>query len=431
MTSSEWTPVAEALRDRGLTNYAAAKRLKVSQATLASWLAGHTRPNLEYLPAIANLTGLSLWSVHRAFGYLPNDVASPLVGVIEVEDRQIELLERQRELLDEMQKWTTVSIDRAGFTPIARAVGLIQTLEIPIEITVRPNLKGREYPLASHTLIFIEAIDNSTSTKRIQALINEGPIGRHLAALGARWRTRPNQFAATRSSLVLEIPDYERDRTPNETFSVDEPRSFIFCGTPYAHAELMGAVVAEAIGYGFVNMRTKTNQLRDLSIDVTNSDLGHYMNLELKHMKDTPSIIDRRVTSCTYVGAADNRVLEDLATSHPQLHFVRVKTGKHMRSFGANFWDLTEESVLEFDTILDSAFEAIEPAQQTLVVMPDDLFELDQDSSSNDTDSRRALADRITDWTISSAESFVRRELRIEPNQMKSSLLRDGRTTRD
>ena len=78
-------------KQRHLTQAQLAERLNLSQSTIASWENGTRRPDLDFLPTIANFYGIS---------------ADKLLGCTLSEDRPTVISESERQMLDKARQLT-------------------------------------------------------------------------------------------------------------------------------------------------------------------------------------------------------------------------------------------------------------------------------------------------------------------------------------
>lgn len=363
----EWRDeIGTVLRDRRISNNAAAQAVGVSPATFASWMNGVTRPGVEALPAIADLTGLALWRVYKLAGYLPESYA-PATAVIQA-------VKRQRDLFAEMQRWTEFSLEVTGLSAAARAAGFIIDHDPGWQVTIRPNIKGVEYAVASNTILGLERSRARTESLHQARAQLEAAIGPKLAGLGAIWRNRQVPGWEPQPDLMLEVPEHERSRVPGTAPTTHLPSSIIVAGVPYAHAELVGSLIAEAADYGYVNTKTEVCARYGLGMGASREEVAQSAGtLLLENLRPTPDRdLGRTVWTCTYPEALELGLAELRAIDGAQCHLVYVEAQPRLTAYGAKLWGYPEQACTEMAQKLNKLASKLGPAKCTVVSIPDE-----------------------------------------------------------
>ena len=132
-------------------------------------------------------------------------------------------------------------------------------------------------------------------------------------------------------------------------------------GCPYAHAEYIGALLADALGYGYIDVRYSV----PLSLDRTPADpevIGARLEFA-RHLSDNESAIRRNVWSLT-----DYRVLPEIMSdlkAAPVGCAVYVRSEDELLERGAEVWNVPPDEMLrsnvgtiESDRVADVAMLA-------------------------------------------------------------------------
>jgi transcriptional regulator with XRE-family HTH domain len=383
----EWCEeIGAVLRERRISNNAAAQAIGVSPATFASWMNGATRPGVEALPAVAELTGLALWRVHKLAGYLPENYA-PAVAVIQA-------VKSQRDLYLEMQRWAELSLEATGLSAAARAVGLIIEHDPTWQITIRPNIKGIEYAIASNTILGLERSHPRAEPLHQARTRLDSAIGPRLAALGVTWRNRPVPGWDPQPTLTMEVPEYERTRAPGRAPLPGLPPSIAVLGVPYAHAELVGSLVAEAVDYGYLNTKTEVCVRYGLGMGADRGEVARAAGVMLReNLSRLPGhALDRIVWTCTYPEAFGADLEELFTAGRSQHHVVYVRAQPKLTMFGAQLWGYPDAVCTAAAERLDKLAAKLGPDHCTVVEIPDESVSTGDD-----------LQDRVADAAVGAA----------------------------
>jgi transcriptional regulator with XRE-family HTH domain len=362
----EWGEVIGAvLSERRISNNAAAQAVGVSPATFASWMNGATRPSVDALPAIAELTGLALWRVYKLAGYLPSDY-SPAAAVFQA-------VESQQSLYAELQRWAEFSLAVTGLSPAARAVGLIVGHDPTWQLTVRPNIRGTEYAIAANTLIGLERSRPRAEPLHHARADLEKAIGRELVMLGAIWRDRSVPGWENRPALLLEVPEHERTRSRGQAPAAGFPPTIGVVGVPYAHAELVGSLLAEAIDYGYINTKTEAAIRAETGMGAGRDELARAAAEMVRENLNTsrPRALDKTIWTCSHPEAIQ-RAEGLFDAADPRTHFVYVRAGARLIEFGADVWRYPAHVCQDAAHRLDGIAERLGAGRCTVVEIMDE-----------------------------------------------------------
>jgi hypothetical protein len=241
-------------------------RPPVARATFYTWFAPGSVPKqafLECIPAFAKIFKVPEHVLWQAAGVFPPELRafSALASVA-------------RELRRENQDLAK-TLAESGLSTIGEALVLDRILlaELDYHVRVWPVVRGESHPLHLHSWIILEPISDPGSKRRPRTVrlervsadkrrsyIREEVIGEGLwRTLGLKWRDRlPGEFAHLGPApLFIEVPGEERNRLAptdavHEMLAVDR---VLVLGAPWSHAELMAALLADALGFGSVDLR--------------------------------------------------------------------------------------------------------------------------------------------------------------------------------
>ena len=239
----------------------------VSRATMYAWFGnGGTPPKqslLECVPAFAAIFLVPEYELWQAAGILPPPMDASLAIASTVHDLRAAHRRMQKTLANN-------GLSTAGE---ALVVDRILHAKLDYRMQVWPVVRGRTKPLHLHSWIALQPLPESESTRRHATQILQGlppnerrrylrhtVIGDGLwRTLGLNWRTNiPDEFAEFGPDpLFIEVPVEERNRKPPPeplypALSIDH---VVVLGGPWAHAELMAALLADALQFGSWDLR--------------------------------------------------------------------------------------------------------------------------------------------------------------------------------
>ncbi|MCM3844672.1 hypothetical protein ND486_00500 [Pseudonocardia sp. DR1-2] len=255
----------------------------VGRATFYTWFNHQEMPKqsmLEYIPAFAKVLAVEERTLWAAAGVLAaDDQLAPTLGAVA---RDIRLAyRRMRKVLSEN------GLSTAGE---ALVVDRILHRQLDYRMTVWPVVRGTTVPIHLHSWIVLEPIERIDSTRRLTTSVLEradpGDRRRYLREevvteglwrrLGLKWRNRlPAEFSHLGDRpLFIEVPVEERGRTIDDdreagssgAGSVDGVRTpapspgtrvprLLVLGAPWSHAELMAALLADALRFASWDLR--------------------------------------------------------------------------------------------------------------------------------------------------------------------------------
>lgn len=164
-------------------------------------------------------------------------------------------------------------------------------------------------------------------------------------------------------------------------------------GCPYAHAEYIGALLADALGYGYIDVRYSV----PLSLDRTPADpevIGARLEFA-RHLSDNESAIRRNVWSLT-----DQRVLPEIMSgleTAPVGCAVYVRSEDELLERGAEVWNVPPDEMRELRAMLDDLVASAEWPVLT-VVMPDELLRSNTGTIESDRVADVAMLAAVDVW---------------------------------
>lgn len=237
----------------------------VSRATFYTWFRESARPSqsiLECIPAFAAILDVPEYEMWSAAGVLTSETEAALaLGSVAHDLRRA--YRRMRKTLSEN------GLSTAGE---ALVVDRIMHYQLDYRITIWPVVRGTDLPLHLHSWIVLEPIPRAESTRRVpttilqdatpdqrRRFIREEVITEGLwRTLGLKWRDRmPEEFEHLGGEpLFIEVPVEERGRPPSPDPAPGTTLDrLLVLGAPWAHAELMAALLADALRFGSWDLR--------------------------------------------------------------------------------------------------------------------------------------------------------------------------------
>ena len=216
---------------------------------------------LECVPGFAALLGVEEYELFAAAGLLPPGLDAPLT--IASAARQVRQASRLiARVLNE------AAVPSSGEAIIADR---ILHHKLDYQVSIWPVVRGHSRPLHLHSLIALRPLEPDHSKQRKKtADIERLPLDerrdhiRHNVisdgiwrSFGMMWREADAQWNLGRVPLTIELPIEERNRTPLDdvVFPDLSTSRILVLGPPWAHAELMAALLAEALRYGSMDLR--------------------------------------------------------------------------------------------------------------------------------------------------------------------------------
>jgi hypothetical protein len=389
--------VSDALARKGLSVNAAAEYLGVRNITLKRWLDASAPPQLPLLDKFAELTGLTRGVQLELGGVLPPEMNA--------EAHAIQVTSELRSVVGAI----TDVVARAGelaFSDVgARLAGILLSHEgADLQVTLRRAYRGHRYPVHLSTYVGVQrlhadAYDDTGALRRRVTQI----VGESARALGARWREQdPHDWPPPRPNLILNVPQHERPRPPSTALSAAP--NILMLGCPYAHAEYIGALLADALGYGYLDVRYSVPTPLDLDPAdpaVTTARTQFVCELaanETATLKHVWSVADHRVLP----GVIGALIEADVAC------VIYVRSDDRLLARGSEIWNVPPEEMRRLRTTLDGLVETA-PWPALTLSLPDEL--LTENSPDHEIDRDRiadvAMLAAVDAWRYMNSYGFV------------------------
>jgi hypothetical protein len=329
---------------------------------LKRWLAGEVPPQLSRLASIAELTGVSHAVQLELGNVLPPELRS--------EAHAMQVADELRGAIGEVAEMVSRAAELAFSDAGARLAGiLLADSGSPLQITLRRAYRGIRYPIHLSTYVGVESIGREDyNDEELRGLVTR-IIGQSARVFGARWREQEaHDWPPPRPGLILNVPQHERPRPPASSALQAVP-NVLMLGCPYAHAEYIGALLADALGYGYIDVRYSV----PLPLDRTPAD---------------PVVIEARVDFARQLAAADSatrrnvwsltdhRVLPEMMSvlkDAPVGCAVYVRSEDRLLARGGEVWNVPPDEMLELRSALDALVASADWPVFT-VVLPDELL---------------------------------------------------------
>jgi transcriptional regulator with XRE-family HTH domain len=353
--------IQSALERREITVNSAAGRLGLRNSTLKRWLAGEVPPQLSRLAQIAELTGISQAVQLELGNVLPPELRSE-AHAIQVTD---DLRNAIGQVADVVSRAAELAFSDAG----ARMAGiLLADSERPLQISLRRAHRGQRYPVHLSTYVGVESTDDDHDAEGLRRQVT-GIIGQSARAFGARWREQDaHDWPPPRPDLILNVPQHERPRPPAPTAAQAVP-NILMLGCPYAHTEYIGALVADALGYGYIDIRYSV----PLPLDKAPTDpLVTRARIDFAtELANEESLTRHHVWSLT-----DHRVLPALVRTLETAAIgcaVYVRSEDRLLERGSQIWSIPFDEMLKLRSAVDDLVASADWPVLTLT-MPDELL---------------------------------------------------------
>ena len=397
--------VRDALARRSLSVNAAAEHLGIRNTTLRRWLDGAAAPQLSLLPRIAELTGLTHAIQLELGGVLP--------PAMRAEAHAIQVTSELRSAVGTIAEAVAHAGELAFSDAGARLAGILLSEEgADLQVTLRRAYRGRRYPVHLSTYVGVQRIqadsreDDAALRHRVTQIVGESA-----RAFGAQWREQdPHDWPEPRPNLILNVPQHERPRPPAATALGAAP-DILMLGCPYAHAEYIGALLADALGYGYLDVRYSAPMPLDLAPDdpaVTAARIGFIGALTA----------DDAVTRKHVWSVTDHRVLPAVTASLAEADVacvIYVRSGDRLLARGGEIWNVPLEEMIRLRATLDDLAETA-PWSVLILSLPDELLAGEPADDTGDTGAGDAGAgdagagidrDRIADVaTLAAADAW-------------------------
>ena len=380
------TAIQGALERRSITINSAASQLGLRNTTLKRWLSGEVPPQLSRLASFAELTGISQAVQLELGNVLPPELRA--------EAHAMQVADELRNALGDIEGAVSRAAELAFSDAGARLAGiLLANSETPLHITLRRAYRGARHPIHLSTYVGVESIDHEVcGEEELRGLVTR-IVGQSARVFGARWREQEaHDWPRPRPSLILNIPQHERPRPPAPNASAAVPNVLVL-GCPYAHAEYIGALLADALGYGYLDVRYSV----PLSLDRTTADpeVTEARLAFARQLFANESAIRRSVWSLT-----DHRVLPQIMSeleAAPVGCAVYVRSEDDLLERGAAVWNVPPGEMRELRAMLDDLVASADWPVLT-VVMPDELLRSDAGTIESDRIADVAMMAAVDVW---------------------------------
>jgi transcriptional regulator with XRE-family HTH domain len=394
--------VQAALDRRGITLNSAASRLGLRNTTLKRWLAGEVPPQLSRLGPIADLTGV-IHAVQLELGnVLPAELRS--------EAHAMQVADELRGAIGEVTQVVSRAAELAFSDAGARLAGiLLADSQVPLQVTLRRAYRGVRYPIHLSTYVGVESIGRDGYDDEALRTQVTNIIGQSARVFGARWREQEaHDWPLPHPRLILNVPQHERPRPPS-TSAVQAVPNVLMLGCPYAHSEYIGALLADALGYGYIDIRYSV----PLPLDGIPTDpVVTEARVEFaRHLAGDEHATRRNVWSLI-----DHRVLPEIMPKlkdAPVGCAVYVRSEDHLLERGSEVWGVPMDEMIALRRMIDALVDSVDWPVLT-IVMPDELL-----SSASVIES-----DRIADVAMLAAvDAWIQlRNSRLVPDGIRGRL---------
>jgi transcriptional regulator with XRE-family HTH domain len=357
--------IKAALDRREITVNSAASRLGLRNTTLKRWLAGEVPPQLSKLSAIAELTGVSHAVQLELGNVLPPELRSE-AHAMQVADELSGAIGRVQDVISRAAE---LAFSDAG----ARLAGiLLADSEVPLQITLRRAYRGIRYPIHLSTYVGVEGIDADSHDDEILRRQVTKIIGQSARVFGARWREQDaHDWPPPHPELILNVPQHERPRPPSSNAVAGVP-NVLMLGCPYAHAEYIGALLADALGYGYIDIRYSL----PMPLDKSPTD-PQVTKARVEFVSDLAR--DESITRRNVWSLADHRLLPEIMGTLKGAAVgcaVYVRSEDRLLARGGEVWGVPFDEMLRLRGVIDRLVTSVDWPVLT-VVMPDDLLSND------------------------------------------------------
>ena len=393
--------VREALARRSLSVNAAAEQLGVRNTTLGRWLDAAAPPQLSLLPRIAELTGLTHAIQLELGGVLPPAMRAE-AHAIQVTS---ELSSAVGTIAEVVARAGELAFSDAG----ARLAGILLSHEgADLQVTLRRAYRGHRYPVHLSTYVGVQRIhagggtddvarDNEALRHRVTEIVGESA-----RAFGAQWREQePHDWPPPRPNLILTVPQHERPRPPAAAALGAAP-DILLLGCPYAYAEYIGALLADALGYGYLDVRYSVPTPLDL--DPADPEVTAARIRFVRRLTADGAATRKHVWS-----VADHRVLPAVASHLAEADVacaVYVRSGDRLLARGAEIWNVPLAEMVRLRAVLDDLTETA-PWSVLTLSLPDELLASDPGEpaeTAGDPDAGEGIdGDRLADVAMLAA----------------------------
>jgi transcriptional regulator with XRE-family HTH domain len=357
--------IQAALDRRAITVNSAASRLGVRNTTLKRWLAGVVPPQLSRLPAIAELTGVSHAVQLELGNVLPPELRS--------EAHAMQVADELRGTIGRVQEVVSRAAELAFSDAGARLAGiLLADSDVPLQVTLRRAYRGVRYPIHLSTYVGLEGIAGTGPDDEVLRHQATRIMGQSARVFGARWREQDaHDWPPPHPGLILNVPQHERPRPPSAS-AVSGVPNVLMLGCPYSHAEYIGALLADALGYGYIDIRYSV----PLPLDMSPTD-PQVTRARVEFVSDLAG--DESATRRHVWSVTDHRVLPEVTGTLTDAAVgcaVYVRSQDRLLRRGSEVWDIPFPEMVQLRAAIDNLVASADWPVLT-VVMSDELLSND------------------------------------------------------
>jgi hypothetical protein len=251
--AAEWSALVRAgLRAKDIPLEVAARRVGVPLSTFRGWLDGRHLPRVsifEYWPALAELAGMSESDLLRAAGLLPDSFGSSLLLARTI--RQL------RDELDRADRVVRQARSVAGSSSVAQVVGEFASSGVDWEVRLRSANRGRDVRITYHHYVGVvpPAALREWTDAQLRTYIQHEILADIWQPLSLYWRVALAHDWPDAPALVIQVPEQEASRTAIGPAARPDARPIVVLSPPWGYGELLGCLVADAIGFGNIDFR--------------------------------------------------------------------------------------------------------------------------------------------------------------------------------
>ncbi|XAS78299.1 hypothetical protein V3G39_17875 (plasmid) [Dermatophilaceae bacterium Sec6.4] len=369
--------VEDALTSQNISTNAAAARLDVRNVTLRRWLDGKSPPRLALLPDFAALTGLSHAYQLSLGGVLPKSLRS--------DAHTIQVAAELRNAVGTVEQLLSRAAELAYADAGARLAGILLGNASGLQITLRRAYRGARHPIHLSTYVGVDT-QKQDDVEDLRQLVTQ-IVGEYAGAFGASWREQDaHDWKPPRPRLILNVPQHERPRAPIDIPLTAAP-NFLMLGCPYSHAEYVGALIAESLGYGYHDLRYSVSP----PLDRAPTD-PYVTEARIRYTKTL--LRDERLTTKYVSSITDHRVIPNVIDELRESDIacvIYIRSQDRLLERGAEVWGIKQDEIRDLRDVLDQLV-AESPWPAIIVSMPDELLSEDPEGP--------IVSDRIADISV-------------------------------
>jgi hypothetical protein len=301
--------------------------------------------------------------------------------------------------LDVVSRAAELAFSDAG----ARLAGiLLADSEVPLQVTLRRAYRGIRYPIHLSTYVGVEGIDGDSHDDEILRQQVTRIIGQSARVFGARWREQEaHDWPPPHPKLILNVPQHERPR-PSSSNAVAGVPNVLMLGCPYAHSEYIGALLADALGYGYIDIRYSL----PLPLDKSPTD-PQVTKARVEFVSDLAG--DESMTRRHVWSVTDHRLLPEITGTLKRAAVgcaVYVRSQDRLLERGSEVWGIPFAEMLQLRGFIDRLVTSVDWPVLT-VVMPDELLSNDDGMIERDRIADVSVLAAVDVWTHLRTWRFV------------------------